>query len=187
MIEVIKICQKYGTYFQLISDTTVYTPEITNKFQRYAEWNKLLKTEIKVEVEEINNPIEEAGRLKDRILKVIVFNDNAELLAKIRKEISEKLEVQITSSYVDNIEIMNKGVSKGRALEILGGYLGVSREEMIAIGDSENDLEMIKFAGLGVAMENAVDEVKRVADYITKSNMEDGVKHVIEKFILNKY
>ncbi|AAM24960.1 MAG: putative hydrolases of the HAD superfamily [Caldanaerobacter subterraneus] len=184
MIEVIRTCQKYGTYFQLISDTTVYTPEITNKFQRYAEWNALLKTEIKVEVEEIENPLEEAEKLKDRVLKVIVFNEDPDLLKRIRSELSERLDVQITSSYVDNIEIMNKGVSKGRALEILGRYLGVSREEMIAIGDSENDIEMIKFAGLGVAMENAIDEVKKVADFITKSNMEDGVKHVIEKFIL---
>ncbi|HCD10628.1 MAG TPA: Cof-type HAD-IIB family hydrolase, partial [Thermoanaerobacter sp.] len=67
---------------------------------------------------------------------------------------------------------------------ILGGYLGIEREEMIAIGDSENDIEMIKFAGLGVAVENAIDEVKKVADFITKSNMEDGVKYVIDKFIL---
>jgi hypothetical protein len=85
---------------------------------------------------------------------------------------------------MDNIEIVNKGVSKGRALKILGGYLGIEREEMIAIGDSENDIEMIKFAGLGVAVENAIDEVKKVADFITKSNMEDGVKYVIDKFIL---
>lgn len=55
---------------------------------------------------------------------------------------------------------------------------------MIACGDGFNDISMIEFAGLGVAMENAQEPVKKVADYITKSNEEDGVAHVIHKYIL---
>ena len=62
----------------------------------------------------------------------------------------------------------------------------MSKDEMIAIGDGYNDLSMIKFAGLGVAMANAQDIVKENADYITLSNDEDGVAAVVEKFILNK-
>ncbi|MDI3500396.1 MAG: hypothetical protein PWP22_167 [Thermoanaerobacter sp.] len=184
MVEIVKVCQKYNTYFQLISEKTVFSPEITNKFQRYAEWNELFKTELKVDVQEVKEPLKELDKLKSSILKIIVFNDDVEVLKSIREELSKNTSIQITSSYMDNIEIVNKGVSKGRALKILGGYLGIEREEMIAIGDSENDIEMIKFAGLGVAVENAIDEVKKVADFITKSNMEDGVKYVIDKFIL---
>jgi hydroxymethylpyrimidine pyrophosphatase-like HAD family hydrolase len=55
---------------------------------------------------------------------------------------------------------------------------------VIAIGDSWNDHEMLEVAGLGVAMGNAVDSLKQIADYITLSNNEEGVKHVIDKFIL---
>ena len=55
---------------------------------------------------------------------------------------------------------------------------------MIACGDGYNDLSMIRFAGLGVAMENAVLSVRQAADYVTLSNNEDGVAHVIEKFVL---
>ena len=62
-------------------------------------------------------------------------------------------------------------------------YLHIKQEEVICIGDAGNDLDMIQFAGLGVAMGNAFDEVKEAADYITKNNDEDGVAHVIEKFI----
>lgn len=186
MVEIIKVCQKYNTYFQLISETTIFSPEITNKFQRYAEWNELFKTELKVNVKEIKEPLKDIDKLKDNVLKIIVFNDDIEVLKSIREELSKNDSIQITSSYMDNIEIVNKGVSKGRALEILGEYLSIKKEEMIAIGDSENDIEMIKFAGLGVAMENAIEEVKKVADFITKSNMEDGVKYVIDKFILKQ-
>ena len=62
---------------------------------------------------------------------------------------------------------------------------GHRREEMIACGDGYNDLSMIKYAGLGVAMENGVLPVRQAADYITLSNNDDGVAHVVEKFMLS--
>ena len=65
-------------------------------------------------------------------------------------------------------------------------YLNVSKDEVIAVGDAGNYLAMIEYAGLGVAMWNATDEVKESSIFITKSNKEDGVAYVIEKFILNK-
>ena len=64
------------------------------------------------------------------------------------------------------------------------GHLGISRERMIACGDGYNDLSMIRYAGLGVAMENAVLSLRKEADYITSSNNDDGVAEVIEKFML---
>ena len=80
---------------------------------------------------------------------------------------------------------MPKGVNKGNALARLAKLVNLDPNEMIACGDSFNDISMIKFAGLGVAMEEAVDELKAAADYITKSNDDDGVVDVIEKFIIN--
>ena len=62
--------------------------------------------------------------------------------------------------------------------------LGIEREEMIACGDGYNDISMIQYAGLGVAMENAVLPVRKAADYVTLSNNDDGVAHVVEKFLL---
>jgi len=83
------------------------------------------------------------------------------------------------------LEILPKGIDKAQRLEVLLGILGISREEMIACGDGYNDLTMIKYAGLGVAMENAVFPVRKAADYITASNNEDGVALVVEKFLLS--
>ena len=62
--------------------------------------------------------------------------------------------------------------------------LGIKQEEVICIGDEENDRHMIEYAGLGVAMGNAVAGIKEIADYVTKTNDEDGVAHVIDKFVL---
>ena len=83
------------------------------------------------------------------------------------------------------LEVLPKGIDKARSLGRLLEILGMKREQMIACGDGYNDLSMIRFAGLGVAMENAVLPVRQEADYITLSNNEDGVAHVVEKFMLS--
>ena len=75
-------------------------------------------------------------------------------------------------------------VPKAQSLAVLLKEIGMTKEEMIAVGDGFNDLSMIQYAGLGVAMANAQEIVRQNADYITLSNEEDGVAAVVEKFIL---
>lgn len=82
------------------------------------------------------------------------------------------------------LEVLPKGIDKAQSLERLLEVLGLTKEQMIACGDGYNDLTMIKYAGLGVAMENAVLPVRSAADYITASNNDDGVGLVVEKFML---
>ncbi len=82
------------------------------------------------------------------------------------------------------LEITNKSSTKGRAVKSLAESMGLQKRDTIAVGDSYNDMDMIEYAGMGVAVENAREEVKRKADYITASNLNDGVAELIEKFIL---
>ncbi len=77
-------------------------------------------------------------------------------------------------------------LQKGTSLNQLIQKLGIKREEVIAMGDSYNDQAMIEFAGLGVAMGNAPDDIKEIANYVTDTNMNDGVAKVVEKFVLKK-
>ena len=77
---------------------------------------------------------------------------------------------------------MPKGIQKGNSLKRLTEDLGLSAENVIAFGDSRNDRSMIRFAGLGVAMENAVPILKEEADYITLSNKEEGVLYALREF-----
>lgn len=83
------------------------------------------------------------------------------------------------------LEVMPKGIDKAHVLEVLLDHLGLTRKNLICCGDGRNDISMIQFGGLGVAMENASEEVKAAADYITLSNDEYGVLHVIDKFMKN--
>lgn len=82
------------------------------------------------------------------------------------------------------LEILPRGIDKASSLERLLARIGLTKEQMIACGDGYNDLTMIQYAGLGVAMENAVLPVRKAADYITLSNNDDGIAHVVEKFML---
>jgi Cof subfamily protein (haloacid dehalogenase superfamily) len=84
------------------------------------------------------------------------------------------------------LEIMTPGNSKWRALAVLIEKSGLTPEQVVCIGDEINDLEMIRHAGLGVAMGNAIPAVKAVAAYVTRTNEEDGVAHVVEQFLLKE-
>jgi len=82
------------------------------------------------------------------------------------------------------IEIMPKNIDKATSLDRMLNSISLKQEDTICCGDGFNDMTMIKYAGIGVAMDNAQPAVKDIADYVTKSNNEDGIAHVIEKFIL---
>ncbi|MGI6751478.1 MAG: HAD family hydrolase [Anaerovoracaceae bacterium] len=106
-----------------------------------------------------------------------------------KKAVYEKLSIlegiSITSSFDHNWEIGAATANKADGLRALCEHINISRHNTMACGDNENDLEMIAFAALSVAVENAVDSVKQVADYIVSSNEDDGVAEAIERFALN--
>ncbi len=83
----------------------------------------------------------------------------------------------------NNFEISKAGITKREGLAFLANYLGTDLEHTMAMGDSENDYSMINAAGIGVAMGNASDDIKAIANYITTSNKEDGVGEAVKKFI----
>jgi Cof subfamily protein (haloacid dehalogenase superfamily) len=85
---------------------------------------------------------------------------------------------------IEFINIVDPGVSKGEALRFLIGYLGIKKDEVIAIGDGFNDIPLFEAAGTKVAMGNAFDELKKLADYITLDVGNGGVAKAVEKFLL---
>lgn len=82
------------------------------------------------------------------------------------------------------LEVVPRGVDKAECLAVLLAQLGLDPAQMMACGDGYNDLTMLRYAGLGVAMANAKPEVRAVADFVTRSNDEDGVAYAVERFIL---
>jgi len=125
---------------------------------------------------------------KNTTIVKVMFVDPEKKLNAVISQLPESLyeKYTVVRSAPFFLEFLNKKVNKGVGVELLAKKLGIKKEEIICVGDAENDIHMIKYAGLGVAMGNAFPEVKKIADYITKTNQEDGVAHVIKKFIMNK-
>ena len=123
--------------------------------------------------------------VQEPVVKVLMLEDEvllAEVEQKLQQELAGQLSVMRSKPFF--LEFTEAGVTKGTSLNHLIGLLGIEREEVIAMGDSYNDLAMIEFAGLGVAMGNAPADIKEKADFVTDTNMNDGVAKVIEKFVL---
>ena len=107
----------------------------------------------------------------------------AELEKEMYEQLKDKMGVFRSEPYF--LELVPKGIDKAQSLSVLLEETGLAKEEMIAMGDGFNDLSMIQFAGLGIAMANAQQIVREHADFITLSNDEDGVAYAVEKFILS--
>ena len=114
----------------------------------------------------------------------IIFN-NKELRVEMQKEFAAFDDIEVTNSIDNNIEIGAKGCSKASALKALADMLGIEMDEIMALGDNYNDLDMIKEVGIGVAVSNGEEIIRTEADYITTSNNEDGFYEAVHKFILN--
>lgn len=117
-------------------------------------------------------------------LKFGYYTENANKLKTIRQTAESWGILEITNSHPCNIELNPKGISKASGLETVCKLRGISMSEVIAMGDSENDITMIQAAGLGVAMGNAQEGVKKLADAVTATNEEHGVAKVIQEYLL---
>ena len=103
-----------------------------------------------------------------------------------RPEIEAVPGITLTSSWHNNFEIGGPDTSKADALHYLMGRLDIHKSQLMACGDSPNDLKMMKLAGIGVAMGNASDAMKKEADYVTDTNNEDGVAEAINRYFFGE-
>lgn len=136
-----------------------------------------------MKIKKVDNFLE---AVRHPIAKCLIVGEPTRL-AILEKEMQEHLKdrMGVFRSEPYFLELVPKGIDKARSLSVLLEELELKREELMAAGDGFNDLSMVRFAGMGVAMANAQDVVKENADFITLSNDEDGVAYAVEKFILS--
>lgn len=180
----LEICGKYDTLQEVYFDGQGYAEaDKMANIERYHKnphmWEYMRKT--RIPEKDIFALMARENRGLDKVQALFADMDERQ---KAWEELKEKTDLELVGSLGYNIEINAPGVNKGTALVELGRTLGIRREEIMACGDGDNDILMLKEAGFGVAMGNAEDAVKEAADYITLTNEEDGVAHVIEKYVL---
>ncbi|MBO0421720.1 haloacid dehalogenase [Enterococcus plantarum] len=175
--ELYELAKSLNVPLDILSDGLVMQLSTTQEYESlYSQLNKLLTFE----------SYEVAQLTTDRIYnKAVIAVDQAyldEQIKKIPSSFYDRYEVIKTRSNL--LEFMPKGITKAYGISLLARDLGIKQEEIMTIGDEENDVPMIEYAGLGVAMENAVAKVKDLADVITDTNDNDGVAQAVEKFVL---
>ncbi len=170
-----KVSQELNVNIHAFSNKGCITPKMT----KYSELEGTMNG-IDVHVIDYNEVTAD-----EPIIKMMLV-DEPEILEKVIAQLPKALyeKYTIVRSAPFFLEFLNIAVNKGEGVKALAEKLGIKQEEVICIGDAGNDEHMIRYAGLGVAMENGFDELKAIADYITGTNEEDGVAQVIEKFIL---
>ena len=170
------ISKKYNLFIHTYLGDIIVTEENN-------EYTEIEKEITGMEINIVDNFVK---AVNSDVIKVLMLEEPEKLRKAadiISKELADILSVTISKPFF--LEFMDKGIDKAATLVRLINMLGIKKEEVIAIGDSYNDLSMIEFAGLGVSMSNGKPEVKAAADYITGSHMEDGIVTVFENFIFN--
>lgn len=134
-------------------------------------------------VPDIKAHVRETGREAEKVNIFLADLKDKEIL---RKELSVLPGLIITSSMPNNLEINAEGATKGKALLWLADYLSLDRTSTMAFGDGENDVTMLKAAGIGIAMANAEPSIRAAADQVTLTNDDNGVAYAIQRLILDK-
>lgn len=149
-----------------------------------SDFASIVKVSVNYTKVPISEYIEKNKISPNKILFLVEPKHGEEVVSFLKEKYGDK--INVNRSNIVLIEIVSKDASKGNAVKWLANKYNINREEIICIGDAENDNSMIEYAGLGVAMGNAMDTTKRVADFITDTNNNDGVAKVIREIALKE-
>ncbi len=138
----------------------------------------------KMEIDGVDNLLEALVANPCKLLMTGHEEDMAKAESDLKEMLGSKMDIFRSAPF--DLELVPKGIDKAETLKLLLEMLHLTPADLIAFGDGYNDLSMVKLAGMGVAMANAVPELKEVADYITLSNEEDGVAAALEHFSLGE-
>lgn len=174
-VEAVLLAQAHDLDFTVYADDTVHVAKLHHPKAFYDQWFGL-------PVRQVENLITDLRHPPVKFLIIAGEEKADEIEALWKAHFDGRL--QIVRSHRLFVEGTPLGVSKGDALARLSGHLGIPREAVIAAGDNDNDRSMIRWAGLGVVMGNAPDDLKAEADYVAPAQSEDGVADIIARFVL---
>ena len=179
-IEVMEYFQRAQVHFHTYIEDELCLESMTEEGRAYANMAR---------VEPRMVPDLLAAVREKQPLKIMAITENEKALLDMELELKShygKL-LNITRSKPHYLEVMDRSANKADALQVIAQHFGIDRSEVLAVGDSYNDLAMIEWAGVGVAMGNARDVVKDAADHVTKSNEEAGVAEALHRYVLSQH
>lgn len=175
--KVVEICRRYNAYFHLYDIEAIYAEKEMHLAKKYADQMASLPKQYRFNVYYEKDLLDKLMDIP--VYKVGLYSENAADFDAIIKEIQALEGVETCKSLDTSFDVMAKGVTKAKGIEAIACHFDVEKKHIISFGDNENDIPMIEYAGIGVAMANATEELKCVSNFITKSNEEDGLVHAL--------
>lgn len=186
--EILEKIQKLDVYYDVYIEGLVYCPKSVCHNIRKMDMPKELHEHVertRIVVDDLVEFIRSTGKNVEKVTVNFALQEDGTLLG--REETAQILDrypqVQYLCGGYHNWEFTRAGVTKGTGLRFLAEKIGVPMEGTMACGDSQNDLAMLEAAGVAVAMGNATEEVRKISDYISRSNNESGVAHAIRELV----
>ena len=178
-VKIGKFTESLGVYYQTYIGNKFYTKEATEATKLY---KKLTKADYEETEIELSKYIEFNKISPPKIMIIAEVENVPIILRKMNNEFGDKYLINTSKPFL--IEIIPQGVSKGVAVKNLAEKYGIKREEIVCIGDSDNDLTMLSYAGLSVCVNNGSENAKKEADLIAPSADDDGVAWTINEIVL---
>ena len=187
------ICKEYDTDPCLYDDSQLYYGNAFKRFCRELNIRRNMNAKTERSHSTFIGTDEEWEKLlqtnQKPFIKSILYHDNPKSVDKIIEKLESTGRFELAPSVLfgglmKNVEINCKGVHKGNGLKKLTEHLGFTMNDVMALGDSDNDLTMLEMSGLGIAMGNAEEYIKEIADECTLTNIEFGVAHSIKQHLL---
>ncbi|MBP2032181.1 Cof subfamily protein (haloacid dehalogenase superfamily) [Clostridium algifaecis] len=175
-------CFRDNLSFLVYTVDQVYSNEGNRIGEKYRRLNKTFDKDSKIPINFVDD------KLMDSIdgmgvLKILLVCDERAEVIELERNFSKYNGLTVVSSGETLVDIMASNISKGNALEILSKKLNVSLSRVIAFGDNYNDIDMLKIVGMPIAMENAVEDARSAAKYVTKSCDDSGIAYAINNII----
>ena len=174
-------------YDPYIEGWAITQPEFIEHLDRYG-LSPVMQRMVHATRRTVPNIIRYVEETKKEAEKINVFFGEEHMgeRERLRRELEQIEGLFVSSSLPNNLEINREEATKGNALLWLADYLNIPHSSVMAFGDGENDVSMLRAAGIGVAMGNAIDKAKEAAAYVTSSNDDDGVAAALEYFVLGQ-
>ena len=203
VLEIIKICEENSISYNVYTEREILATSLKYNVLYYHKENLKKEENKKTKINIVNNMYEYVKNKEDaRFLKITICDESKTVFNSIIKKLKDVKNIEIldvshmarktivhgTEEYQISYyytEISTENVDKWEAIKFLIEKLNIKKEEVIAIGDNSNDKNMIKNAGLGIAMKQSTPSVLEIADEVTESNNEDGVAEILQKYYKN--
>lgn len=200
-LEIIKICEENSIFYNVYTEKEIIAKNLQYNVLYYHKENLTKSEEDKTHVNIVEDIYDYIEKTDSKVLKVMICDKHQTIFNAIIRKLKEVDDIEVLEvSHMSRkiirqgteeipieyfyTEISAKNVDKWTALEFLKEKLQISSDEIVAIGDNVNDKKMIEKSGYGIAMGQSAPQIKEIADYITDSNVDDGVANALDKLLL---